>query len=283
MDETRLDKIEIKELEVFANHGVFPEENILGQKFVISATLFTRTRLAGLTDELSASINYGEVSHMITDFTRKHTYKLLESLAENLAEMLLCSLSGLEKITLKIEKPWAPVGLPLKTVSVEITRKWHTAYIAFGSNMGDKKMYIDNGIRGLAETKGCRIEAISDYLITEPYGVTDQDEFLNGVLKMRTLLTPEELLVRLHQLEQAANRERIIHWGPRTLDLDILFYDQEIIDMPDLHIPHIDLHNRDFVLVPMNQIAPYLRHPVLNQTISQLLDSLLNKSENTAK
>ena len=68
---------------------------------------------------------------------------------------------------------------------------------------------------------------------------------------MRTLLTPEELLVRLHQLEQEANRERIIHWGPRTLDLDILFYDQEIIDMPDLHIPHIDLHNRDFVLVPM--------------------------------
>ena len=283
MDETRLDKIEIKELEVFANHGVYPEENVLGQKFVISATLFTRTRLAGLTDELSASINYGEVSHMITDFTRKHTYKLLESLAENLAEMLLCSLSGLEKITLKIEKPWAPVGLPLKTVSVEITRKWHIAYIAFGSNMGDKKMYIDNGIRGLAETKGCRIEAISDYLITEPYGVTDQDEFLNGVLKMRTLLTPGELLVRLHQLEQAANRERIIHWGPRTLDLDILFYDQEIIDMPDLHIPHIDLPNRDFVLVPMNQIAPYLRHPVLNQTISQLLDSLLNKSENTAK
>ena len=68
MDETRLDKIEIKELEVFANHGVYPEENVLGQKFVISATLFTRTRLAGLTDELSASINYGEVSHMITDF-----------------------------------------------------------------------------------------------------------------------------------------------------------------------------------------------------------------------
>ena len=67
MDETRLDKIEIKELEVFANHGVYPEENVLGQKFVISATLFTRTRLAGLTDELSASINYGEVSHMITD------------------------------------------------------------------------------------------------------------------------------------------------------------------------------------------------------------------------
>lgn len=274
MEETRLDKIEIKELEVFANHGVYPEENILGQKFVISATLFTSTRQAGVTDDLSASINYGEVSHMITDFTRKHTFKLLEALAENLAEMLLCTLKGLEMVTLKIEKPWAPVGLPLKTVSVEITRKWHTAYIAFGSNMGDKRQFIDNGIRGLSQTKGCRIEAVSDYLITEPYGVIDQDEFLNGALKMRTLLTPEELLERLHQLEQEANRERIIHWGPRTLDLDILFYDQEIIDSPTLHIPHTDLQNRTFVLIPMNQIAPYLRHPVLNQTISQLLDSL---------
>ena len=279
MDETRLDKIEIKELEVFANHGVYPEENVLGQKFVISATLFTRTRLAGLTDDLSASINYGEVSHMITDFTRKHTYKLLESLAENLAEMLLCSLSGLEKITLKIEKPWAPVGLPLKTVSVEITRKWHTAYIAFGSNMGDKKMYIDNGIRGLAETRGCRIEAISDYLITEPYGVTDQDEFLNGALKMRTLLTPEELLVRLHQLEQEANRERIIHWGPRTLDLDILFYDDLILDTPDLQIPHIDLANREFVLKPLSDIAGTFRHPLLNQTVNELLAVLKTKNK----
>ena len=270
MDETRLDKIEIKELEVFANHGVYPEENVLGQKFVISATLFTRTRLAGLTDELSASINYGEVSHMITDFTRKHTYKLLESLAENLAEMLLCSLSGLEKITLKIEKPWAPVGLPLKTVSVEITRKWHTAYIAFGSNMGDKKMYIDNGIRGLAETKGCRIEAISDYLITEPYGVTDQDEFLNGVLKMRTLLTPGELLVRLHQLEQEANRERIIHWGPRTLDLDILFYEDFVSGTKELTVPHPDMQNRSFVLDPMDELNPGYVHPLLQKTIRQM-------------
>lgn len=282
MDETRLDKIEIKELEVFANHGVYPEENVLGQKFVISATLFTRTRLAGLTDELSASINYGEVSHMITDFTRKHTYKLLESLAENLAEMLLCSLSGLEKITLKIEKPWAPVGLPLKTVSVEITRKWHTAYIAFGSNMGDKKMYIDNGIRGLAETKGCRIEAISDYLITEPYGVTEQDEFLNGVLKMRTLLTPGELLVRLHQLEQAANRERIIHWGPRTLDLDIIFYDDLICEEDDLCIPHIEMHKRSFVLKPLEEIAPYKRHPVTGKTVREMLGELENAGQETA-
>ena len=189
--------------------------------------------------------------------------------------MLLSELPLLKKITLRIEKPWAPVGLPLDTVAVEITRSWHTAYVAFGSNLGDKKKYLDNGIQGLKDTPDCKVEAVSKYLVTEPYGGVEQDEFLNGVLKMRTLLSPEELLERLHQLEQEANRERIIHWGPRTLDLDILFYDQEIIDTADLHIPHPDMQNRDFVLAPMNQIAPYLRHPVLNQTISQLLNILL--------
>ena len=84
-----MDKIEIRDLEIFANHGVFPEETALGQKFVVSAVMYTETRPAGLTDDLSASINYGEVSHMITKFTKEHTYKLLEALAENLCQMLL--------------------------------------------------------------------------------------------------------------------------------------------------------------------------------------------------
>lgn len=272
-----MDKIEIKNLEIFANHGVFPEENILGQKFVIFATLYTDTRKAGLTDELTASIHYGEVSHMITKFTKEHTYKLLEALAENLCQMLLQELPLLKMITLRVEKPWAPVGLPLETVAVETTRGWHTAYVAFGSNLGDKKKFLDDGIQGLRTTPSCEVEAVSEYLVTEPYGDVEQDEFLNGVLKLRTLLTPEELLDRLHELEAAANRERIIHWGPRTLDLDILFYDNEIIDTPDLHIPHIDMENRDFVLKPMDEIAPYYRHPVLNKTIHQLLNELLAK------
>ena len=278
MDETRLDKIEIKELEVFANHGVYPEENVLGQKFVISATLYTDTRKAGLTDELTASIHYGEVSHMITKFTKEHTYKLLETLAENLCQMLLQELPLLKMITLRVEKPWAPVGLPLKTVAVEITRGWHTAYIAFGSNMGDKKKYLDDAIQGLRDMNEIVVEKVSEYLVTEPYGGVAQDEFLNGALKVRTLLSPDELLDRLHVLEQAADRKRIIHWGPRTLDLDILFYDNEIIDTEVLHVPHIDMENRDFVLKPMVEIAPYLRHPVLNLTMEQLLKKLEGKN-----
>ena len=254
-----MDKIEIRDLEIFANHGVFPEETALGQKFVVSAVMYTETRPAGLADDLSASINYGEVSHMITDFLQKNTYKLLEAAVENLAELLLLSLPLLKKITLRIEKPWAPVGLPLKTVAVEITRGWHTAYVAFGSNMGDKKKYLDNAIQGLRDMKEIVVEKVSEYLVTEPYGGVEQDEFLNGALRVRTLLCPEELLDRLHVLEQAADRKRIIHWGPRTLDLDILFYDNEIIDTEVLHVPHIDMENRDFVLKPMVEISPYLR------------------------
>lgn len=274
-----MDKIEIRDLEIFANHGVYPEETVLGQKFVVSAILYINTRNAGKKDDLLSSINYGEVSHMITDFLQKHTYKLLEAAVENLAEMLLLSLPLLKKITLRIEKPWAPVGLPLKTVAVEITRGWHTVYIAFGSNMGDKKKYLDDAISGLKEMKEIVVEKVSDYLVTEPYGVVDQDEFLNGVLKVRTYLPVDELLDRLHDLEKAADRKRIIHWGPRTLDLDILFYDNEIIDTEDLHVPHIDMENRDFVLKPMVEIAPYYRHPILNQTMEQLLEKLEKRSE----
>ena len=95
---------EIEDLEVFANHGVFPEENVLGQKFLVSAVLYTDTRRAGLTDDLSASIHYGEVSAFIDRYLREHTFQLLERAAEALAEELLLHTAGLEKIRLEIKK-----------------------------------------------------------------------------------------------------------------------------------------------------------------------------------
>lgn len=98
--------------------------------------MYTDTRRAGLTDELTASIHYGEASAFITEYLKSHTFKLLEKVAEGLAEEMLVRIAGLQKVQIEIKKPWAPVGLPLKTVSVEIEREWHTAYIALGSNMG---------------------------------------------------------------------------------------------------------------------------------------------------
>ena len=269
-----MDKIHIKNLEVFARHGIFPEENVLGEKFVVSAVLYTSSREAGRADDLAESIHYGEVSRFITEFMEQNTFQLLETAAERLAEELLLNTERLEKIRLEIKKPWAPVGLPLETVSVGIERGWHTAYIALGSNLGDKEANLRLGVEGLRSTRGCRVEAVSDFLVTAPYGGVEQDDFLNGAMKIRTLLTPHELLERLHEIEQEAKRERVVRWGPRTLDLDILLYDDLILDEEDLHIPHIEMYKRDFVLKPLCQIAPYARHPVYNRTAAQLLPHL---------
>ena len=268
------DEIHIQNLEVFANHGVFQEETNLGQKFLFSLTMYTDTRKAGKSDFLEESIHYGEVSQFITDYTRKHTRKLIEAAAEDLATALLLHYPLLKGVTLELKKPWAPVGLPLETVSVKISRFWHRAYIALGSNLGDKKAYLDQAIKALKQHKECRVQKVSSYLVTEPYGGVEQDDFLNACLSLDTLLSPEELLDLLHEIEQAAHRERLIHWGPRTLDLDILLYDNEVLETEDLIIPHVEMHKRDFVLKPLAEIAPNKRHPILGKTIGELAAQL---------
>jgi len=265
-----MDKIIINDLEVYAFHGVNPEENKLGQKFLVSAVLHTNTRKAGISDNLEHTIHYGIISREIVNFMKQNTYNLLECAAEKLAMFLLKNTPLLESIEIEIKKPWAPIGLPVNYVSVKIERSWHTSYVGIGSNMGDKQGYIESAIRQLKDSDYITVTKVSDIIMTNPYGEEDQDDFLNGCIEIRTLLPPSELLDKLHEIESGLGRERIKKWGPRTLDLDILLYDDLIMNTPELVIPHYDMHNRIFVLEPLASIAPHKIHPIFLKTIKEL-------------
>ena len=120
---------------------------------------------------------------------------------------------------------------------------------------------------------------VSDYIETAPYGGVEQDDFLNGVLEAETLYSPEELLARLQEEEQIAERKREVHWGPRTLDLDILFYEDLVLTKKELSVPHPDMKNRQFVLEPLSQLAPFFVHPVYRKTVAELLAELMSAGD----
>ena len=126
----------------------------------------------------------------------------------------------------------------------------------------------ETGVETIREIK------VSEIIETEPYGYTDQDKFLNAAIGFETLLTPEALLSVCHEIEKKGNRERKIHWGPRTIDLDILLYGDCVMHTETLTIPHSEMHKRQFVLEPLSEIAPYVKHPVLGKSVSMLLEDL---------
>lgn len=270
----KTDEIRIRGLRVFAHHGVFEEETRLGQMFVVNATLYTSTRQGGLADALEQTISYADVCVFLTEYLQKNTWKLLEAAVEHACRALLLRFPLINEVELELMKPSAPIPLPFDSVSVCVRRGWHRAFVALGSNMGDKQGYLNGAVEALRADECVRVKQVSSYRVTAPYGGVEQDDFLNAAMEIETLYDPDELLDALHVIEQAARRERLIHWGPRTLDLDILFYDDLVQDDPALILPHPDLHNRDFVLGPMAELAPNLVHPVLNKTMKQLLNEL---------
>ena len=265
-----MDQIKIDNLKVFAYHGVFDFEKENGQDFYINAIINTDLRKAGLSDRLEESINYGEICEFISNSIKRKKYNLIESVAEQTTKELFLQFPKIQSIEIEIRKPSAPIKLSFESVSVKIIRGWHDAYLSFGSNMGEKELYIKDALEKLGHNGNCRLKEISSLIVTSPYGGVDQDDFLNGACHIQTLLEPEELLSTLHKIEKEAMRERTIHWGPRTLDLDILFYDNRVYESNDLIIPHIDLEHRLFVLEPMNEIAPNLRHPISKKTVHQM-------------
>lgn len=150
------------------------------------------------------------------------------------------------------------------------------AYIALGSNLGDKEKNLRRALLLLTQ-QGVEVVRVSSFLSTEPYGVTDQPQFLNAVACVRTSLAPLALLDVLLATELAMGRVRLRHWGERNIDLDLLLYEDVVLDTPRLRLPHPDMQNRDFVLLPFAEIAPELKHPTLQKTICELKKDLMNR------
>ena len=145
-----------------------------------------------------------------------------------------------------------------------------TGYLGFGTNLGDRKKNLDRAIISLDSRPDLTILRTSGIYETEPWGMTDQPNFLNMVAEIATSISLGELLERVKKLEQDMGREDGPRFGPRLIDVDILMLEDQVVNQPDLQIPHASLHLRAFVLVPLTELAPALVHPVLGETIAQL-------------
>lgn len=275
-----MDKIVIKDLEIFAYHGVLPEEKRQGQTFIVTVELFLDLHDAGASDDLGETVNYADVCDTISRVMTEEKYNLIEAAAESMAGTILLEYEKVKTVHIMLCKPEAPINMTFDTVYVDITRGRHTVYLGLGSNLGDKEGYLDYAVDQLGKDDYIKVNRVSSYIVTKPYGNVEQDDFLNGCIEIETLYSPQELLEIINDIEQGAGRKRVIHWGPRTLDIDILLYDREIIMEENLKIPHAEMARRSFVLEPLCEIAPFAYHPGYNKTIIELFD-ILKEKENT--
>jgi len=275
-----MDQLIIRNLEVTARQGNFEEEPVKEQKFLISASLSLDMKPAGKLDDPSLSPDASKVMRYMTAFMQKYSFRLLETAAERMAEGILTSFLQVEKAELEIGKAWEEEEITADRVSVRVERGWHTAYIGIGSNVGDRSAHMEKAMEKLRMRHDCRMLQESMIIETKPYGNIVQDDFLNACFVMRTWMNPEELLTCLHILEEEEGRRTPdVKWGPRVLDLDIIFYDDLVYESDDLIIPHVDMENRRYVLEPLSEIAPNKRHPILGTTVSQLYDDMSGEDE----
>lgn len=270
--------ISFTKLQIYAYHGVFKEENSLGQLFEIDANIQIDTKFSNIQDDLTKTLNYATLIEGISSFFKNNRFSLLETCASELIVHLMTNFLSISTIELSIAKPHAPIPLSFDKIVVSMKEKWHDVYLSIGSNLGDSKKNIDLALKKIAQDSKIRLHKISSLKKTKPWGKVDQNDFLNMALHLKTLYSPEALLSKLKEIESNLGREKTEKWGPRIIDLDIIFYDEEILYTDILTIPHPYRNSRLFVLEPLCEINPYLIDPLEKVPVYKLLNAL--KGEN---
>jgi len=153
-------------------------------------------------------------------------------------------------------------------------RKKNRVFLGLGSNIGKKRNNLINAIRLINQQENIEVHDISKFYSSPPYGFEEQESFINCVIEIFTDLSPQELIKILKNIEKKLGRKPTFRWGPRVIDIDILFYEDFIVEEKDLIIPHPDIQNRAFVLVPMAEIDSEFIHPVFKKTIYQMMNEL---------
>ncbi len=273
------DFIKIQNLKIYAYHGVLEEEKKTGQEFFVNLKLYMSLRKPGVSDALEDAVNYDEVCTLVTEVFTKEVYDLIEKTAEKTVEALLNQFPALEAVEMELRKPSAPITFAPEDVSVNIYREWHKVYVAIGSNHENALWYLDEACKRMKASPYIRDFKQSGIMQTKPYGPVEQPDFQNGCVSFETYMEPEELLTFLNGIEAELKRERVVRWGPRTIDLDILFFDDLVYNSPTLTIPHIDMQNRLFVIEPLFELCPYFRHPILGKSVEQMRAELLKKED----
>lgn len=255
----RLDRIGIDGLVVNTIVGALPHERTMAQPIRVDLALHVDLRDAGRTDELDDTVNYGAVSEQVAAALRESKDVLLERVAERVAEVVV-GFDRVEAVDVTITKLRPPIPEQVDTTSVSIHRRrvdfdaWarppHVAIVALGSNLGDRESYLRLAVDSLDVVRQSQV------FETDPIGPEGQGAYLNMVVEVHTTLDPYAFMRRCRRIEAEALRQRVVHWGPRTLDVDLLFYDDIRIDDPDLTVPHPRYAERRFVLAPLSEVAP---------------------------
>ncbi len=286
------DKLLLANMLFYGYHGALPEETVLGQRFCVSLEIVCDTRTAAEVDDLTLALNYAAVCAAVKGIVEGPPCKLLETVAEKIAAKVLDMAAVSVLVTVKKLHPPVAVQMDYAAVQIERTRETKginkknrplcsgaRAYLSLGSNLGDREQALSLAVKSLARTAGITVLRVADILETEPVGYAAQGRFLNTAVEIETTLSPYALLNAVQQIEQAAGRVRTVRFGPRTLDIDILLYADICMAEADLVIPHPRMHEREFVLAPLAQIAPGVLVPPAGNTVRELYQQLLQRKQ----